>query len=332
MISWPATPGKKYLLPPEMPTTSCGSTGPTTSATSCSTTARLSSTGTSIVSRPSDSSAIRAAGIVPRSANVAGLPPLVVEHGHAGIGRLERALRVAEVGGERRLAHRRVRAERDEHGHPADPPVQRAVHRARAAAAAGRCGCRRGRARRRCARRGRRAASCSRDERRDLGPRCDSDGPSASADPARPAGRAGSRRAVEGRSSGRRHAPTLAAAAARGQGLRGNSWQLDGAPARRRSTMAGMTTVAASGHSPSTPTGSCPPSPGPARSPAAATPRCATCRSSRRTATSPPGWLAEDIPFTDPTSLLISPGPLRHPAAARAAASRSTTSASAAGR
>jgi hypothetical protein len=36
MISWPATPGKKYLLPPEMPTTSCGRTGPTTSAMSCS--------------------------------------------------------------------------------------------------------------------------------------------------------------------------------------------------------------------------------------------------------------------------------------------------------
>ena len=72
MIFWPPTPGKKYLLPPEIPTTSCGSTGPTTSATSCSTTARLSSTGTSRPIRPSDSSAIRAAGTVPRSANVSG--------------------------------------------------------------------------------------------------------------------------------------------------------------------------------------------------------------------------------------------------------------------
>ncbi len=72
MIFWPPTPGKKYLLPPEIPTTSCGSTGPSTSATSCSTTARLSSTGTSRSIRPSDSSTIRAAGIVPRSANVSG--------------------------------------------------------------------------------------------------------------------------------------------------------------------------------------------------------------------------------------------------------------------
>jgi hypothetical protein len=47
MIFWPATPGKKYLLPPEMPTTSWGRTGPTTRATSWSTTARLSSIGTS---------------------------------------------------------------------------------------------------------------------------------------------------------------------------------------------------------------------------------------------------------------------------------------------
>ena len=71
MMSWPATPGKKYLLPPEIPTTSCGSTGPTTRAMSCSTTARLRWTGTSTSSRPSDSSRIRAAGMVPRSANVA---------------------------------------------------------------------------------------------------------------------------------------------------------------------------------------------------------------------------------------------------------------------
>jgi len=36
--SWPETPGKKYLLPPENPTTSCGNTGPTTIATSASAT------------------------------------------------------------------------------------------------------------------------------------------------------------------------------------------------------------------------------------------------------------------------------------------------------
>jgi len=56
MISCPAMPGKKYLLPPEMPTTSCGNTGPTTRATSCSTTARLSSTRAGILSRLPDSS------------------------------------------------------------------------------------------------------------------------------------------------------------------------------------------------------------------------------------------------------------------------------------
>ena len=46
MTSWLEMPGKKYLLPPEKPTTSCGNTGPTTRVTSCSTTARFSRTGT----------------------------------------------------------------------------------------------------------------------------------------------------------------------------------------------------------------------------------------------------------------------------------------------
>ena len=72
MISWPATPGKKYLLPPEKPTTSCGKTGPTTSATSCSTTARLSRTSTLSTSRPSDSSATRSAGMTPSDTKVSG--------------------------------------------------------------------------------------------------------------------------------------------------------------------------------------------------------------------------------------------------------------------
>jgi hypothetical protein len=72
MIFWPPTPGKKYLLPPEMPTTSWGRTGPTTMATSWSTTARLSRTGTSRLIRPSESSATRAAGMMPRSTNVSG--------------------------------------------------------------------------------------------------------------------------------------------------------------------------------------------------------------------------------------------------------------------
>ena len=51
---------EKYLLPPEKPTTSCGNTGPTTSATSCSATARLMRPRQRR-SRPSDSSAIRSA-------------------------------------------------------------------------------------------------------------------------------------------------------------------------------------------------------------------------------------------------------------------------------
>ena len=37
------------------------------------------------------------------------------------------------------------------------------------------------------------------------------------------------------------------------------------------------------------------------------TPRCATCRSSPRTGTCRAAWIAEDVPFGDPTSLLISP-------------------------
>src|SRR6185312_9573010 len=72
MTSWLETPGKRYLLPPEKPTTSCGNTGPTTSVTSCSTTARLSRTSTDRCRRPSDSSAIRSAPIVPTEANVCG--------------------------------------------------------------------------------------------------------------------------------------------------------------------------------------------------------------------------------------------------------------------
>ena len=72
MIFWPATPGKKYLLPPEIPTTSCGSTGPSTSATSCSTTARLSSTGTLQVHPALGQLDDPRRGMVPRSANVSG--------------------------------------------------------------------------------------------------------------------------------------------------------------------------------------------------------------------------------------------------------------------
>src|SRR5664279_1076470 len=72
MTSGPATPGKKYLLPPENPTTSCGNTGPTTSDTSFSTTARFSTTSTDWSNRPSDSSATRSALIRPSELNVSG--------------------------------------------------------------------------------------------------------------------------------------------------------------------------------------------------------------------------------------------------------------------
>ena len=72
MISDAAMPGKRYFVPPEKPTTSCGKTGPQMSTWSYSTTSRLSATGTSWFSRPSESSAITAAGIVPSVANVAG--------------------------------------------------------------------------------------------------------------------------------------------------------------------------------------------------------------------------------------------------------------------
>jgi hypothetical protein len=73
MTSWLETPGKKYLLPPENPTTSWGNTGPTTRVTSCSTTARFSRTLTDWWwKRPSDSSAIRSAPMVPTEAKVSG--------------------------------------------------------------------------------------------------------------------------------------------------------------------------------------------------------------------------------------------------------------------
>ena len=71
--SCPETPGKKYLFPPEKPTTSCGNTGPMTIATSDSATRRLIRTSTAVsVSRPPVSSASRSAPIVPRWTNVSG--------------------------------------------------------------------------------------------------------------------------------------------------------------------------------------------------------------------------------------------------------------------
>src|SRR5215831_4147337 len=51
-IAGPPTPGKRYLFPPEKPTTSCGKTGPTMMILSYSKTFLLISTGTSIEKRP----------------------------------------------------------------------------------------------------------------------------------------------------------------------------------------------------------------------------------------------------------------------------------------
>ena len=71
--SGPETPGKKYLLPPENPTTSCGNTGPMTMATSASATSRLIRTSTVVsVSRPPVSTASRSAPMVPRWMKVSG--------------------------------------------------------------------------------------------------------------------------------------------------------------------------------------------------------------------------------------------------------------------
>jgi len=57
-----------------------------------------------------------------------GVPPLVVDHGHARVGGLEAAVLVAEVLGDRLLRHLGVGAEGDEGGELADPAVQRLVH------------------------------------------------------------------------------------------------------------------------------------------------------------------------------------------------------------
>ena len=71
--SGPETPGKKYLLPPEKPTTSCGNTGPITIATSASATRRLIRTSTSgSVISPPVSSLIRARAMVPSEVKVSG--------------------------------------------------------------------------------------------------------------------------------------------------------------------------------------------------------------------------------------------------------------------
>ena len=83
--SRPDTPGNRYLLPPEKPTTSCGKTGPTISVTSCSTTARLTRTRALWLEH-----AVRELGdpIVADRPDVregGRIPPRVVEHGDSRI-------------------------------------------------------------------------------------------------------------------------------------------------------------------------------------------------------------------------------------------------------
>ena len=68
----PETPGKRYLAPPENPTTSWGKTGPSTSTRSWSSTARLTSTGTRSRSRPSESAATSSSSSQPTRTRVSG--------------------------------------------------------------------------------------------------------------------------------------------------------------------------------------------------------------------------------------------------------------------
>jgi hypothetical protein len=73
MISAPAMPGNRYLVPPEKPATSWGKTGPHTSRWSYSSTSRFKATATSRLIRPPVSCSISRAGIVPRVVKVLGL-------------------------------------------------------------------------------------------------------------------------------------------------------------------------------------------------------------------------------------------------------------------
>ena len=104
------------------------------------------------------------AGMVPRSTKVVRLPPLVVEHGQARDRSPPGRPRRSRGAGQCASAHRGVGAERDQHGQPADPAGQGVVHRARAAAAAGSCGCASGTMTQTLRPSRSVAASCSRDE------------------------------------------------------------------------------------------------------------------------------------------------------------------------
>ena len=72
ITSGPLTPGKKYLLPPEKPATSCGKTGPTITIWSYSCTIRFTRTSTSIAISPFESRPVSSAVMVPAVTNVSG--------------------------------------------------------------------------------------------------------------------------------------------------------------------------------------------------------------------------------------------------------------------
>ncbi len=94
MISDAAMPGKRYFVPPEKPTTSCGKTGPQMSTWSYSMTSRLSATGTSCFRRPRLSSSISARGDGPeRRERRRVVPPVIEDPAVAGAAVDDRSVR-----------------------------------------------------------------------------------------------------------------------------------------------------------------------------------------------------------------------------------------------
>ena len=72
-MSAPPTPGNRYLLPPLIPTTSCGNTGPTMMTSSYSNSRAFTSTGTSMANKPPERARISSAGMTPNRRKAAGL-------------------------------------------------------------------------------------------------------------------------------------------------------------------------------------------------------------------------------------------------------------------
>ena len=120
MSSWPDRPGKRYLLPPENPTTSWGSTGPTMTVTSLSTTSRLTRTSTFSARRPPDSRATSSASRCPTVENASS------DH-HSWFTTVEavHADQRPQLG----VAHRRVGPEGHDRRARTDPPLDRPVDR-----------------------------------------------------------------------------------------------------------------------------------------------------------------------------------------------------------